>query len=245
MNIALIADIHGNLAALEAVLDVLAQEQPDQIVCLGDVAATGPQPRDVIDRLRALGCRVVMGNADAELLDPPAVESEADEDTRKILDISRWGASQLDEANRAFIASFRPTIKIPLPSGGVLLCCHGSPRSYDDYITATTPDDTLESMLTDHDAVAIAYGHTHIRLLRFFQGREIVNPGSVGRVYQFFPNGRVRVPPWAEFAILSCSCNGTVSVDFRQIPYDRDATVRAMTEQGMPHATWWAADWKE
>jgi predicted phosphodiesterase len=200
-TVALIADIHGNLAALEAVLDTLAHEGPDQIVCLGDVAATGPQPHEVLDRLRRLGCPVVMGNADAELLDPDRAEPEAEEDARKILDISRWGASQLDAADRAFIASFRPTVDIALANGESLLCCHGSPRSYDDRITATTPDDALDGFLAGHDAVTIASAHTHILLLRAFRGREIVNPGSVGLAYQFFPEGSVRVPPWAEFAI--------------------------------------------
>ena len=243
-TIALIADIHGNLAALEAVLEVLAHEQPDEIVCLGDVAATGPQPRQVLDRLHRLGCPVVMGNADAELLLPIVAEPTADEDARKILDISRWGASQLDEADRAFIASFRPTVEIALANDRSLLCCHGSPQSYDDRITAITPDDALARLLDGHEAVTIASGHTHIRLLRAFRGREIVNPGSVGLAFQFFPDGSVRVPPWAEFAILSDADDDAVSVDFRRVLYDRDATVRAMTEYGMPHAAWWATDWR-
>jgi Icc-related predicted phosphoesterase len=69
MTIALIADIHGYLTALEAVLDALRVEPTDEIVCLGDVAATGPQPREVVRRLRDLGCPMVMSNADAELHD--------------------------------------------------------------------------------------------------------------------------------------------------------------------------------
>jgi hypothetical protein len=52
------------------------------------------------------------------------------------------------------------------------------------------------------------------------------------------------VPPWAEFALLSQSDTGAVSVDFRRVSYDRDATVRAMTERAMPHAAWWATDWR-
>jgi len=89
MTIALIADIHGNLAALDAVLDALQAETPDQIVCLGDVSATGPQPREVLGRLRNLGCPLVMGNADAELLDMASTGSETDDESRKIADISR------------------------------------------------------------------------------------------------------------------------------------------------------------
>jgi len=71
MRIALIADIHGNLVALETVLHELAQESIDQILCLGDVGALGPQPHEVIDRLRQLQCTVVLGNTDAWLLAPP------------------------------------------------------------------------------------------------------------------------------------------------------------------------------
>ena len=67
-KIAIISDIHGNLPALEAALAEIAAEGIERIICLGDVATLGPQPRAVIARLRALGCPVVMGNTDAILL---------------------------------------------------------------------------------------------------------------------------------------------------------------------------------
>jgi predicted phosphodiesterase len=244
LTIALVADIHGNLAALDAVLDVLTAEPPDQIVCLGDVAATGPHPREVLRRLQGLGCPVVMGNADAELLDVADPGPETDEDRRRIADISRWCAAQLDDTDRAFVAWFQPTVAISLGEKRSLLCCHGSPRSYDDVIVAAIPDDELDTMIAGHEATVIAGGHTHIRMLRAYRGREIVNPGSVGLAYQFLPDGRVRVPPWAEFALLSQADAGAVSIDFRRVPYDRDVTVRAMIEREMPHAAWWAEDWR-
>ena len=243
LTLAFIADIHGNLAALDAVLDALKAEPPDQTVCLGDVAATGPQPREVLHRLRELGCPIVMGNADAELLDVRSSDAETDEDRRRIADISRWCAAQLDDADRVFLASFQPTVEISLGEERSLLCCHGSPRSYDDVIVVATPDGELDAMIAGHEATVLAGGHTHIRMLRAWRGREIVNPGSVGLAYQFFPDGSVRVPPWAEFALLSQSDAGAVSINFRRVPYDRDATVRAMTEREMPHAAWWAAGW--
>jgi putative phosphoesterase len=243
LTIALIADIHGNLAALDAILDTLKAEPPDQIVCLGDVAATGPQPREVLRRLRELGCPVVIGNADAELLDGTPSGHEANEDSRRIADISRWCAAQLDDADRAFLTSFQPTVEISLGDEKRLLCCHGSPRSYDDLITAAMSDDELEAIIGGHETAVIAGGHTHARMLRAHRGREIVNPGSVGLAYQFLPDGSVRVPRWAEFAQLS-SDDRAVSVDFRRVSYDRAATVRAMTEREMPHAAWWAADWR-
>ncbi len=245
MNIALIADIHGNLAAFEAVLEALDRERADQIVCLGDVASIGPQPREVLARVRGLSCPVVMGNADAELLDPEAMTKAATtDDMKRFADITRWGADQLDDADRTFIASFHPTVAISLGAGKRLLCCHGSPRSYDDIIVAVTPDEEIDGMMAGKEADVVAGGHTHIRLLRAHRGREIVNPGSVGLAYEFLGDGSVRVPPWAEFAILAVSAAGGMSVDFRRVAYDRDATVRAMSERGMPHAAWWSADWR-
>jgi predicted phosphodiesterase len=243
MRIALIADIHGNLAALDVVLDVIARERPNHVVCLGDVAATGPQPREVLARLRAFGCPMVMGNADAELLDPPHATDQDDEFTANIRDISRWCADRFDAEDRAFIASFRPTVDLELGSGMRLLCCHGSPRSFDDIISVATPDEEIDGMMSGHAVEAYAGGHTHVRMLRAWRGREIINPGSVGLAYRFLPDGSVRVPAWAEFALLSVSDESTVNVDFRRVPYDLEATVRAMHERGMPHAAWWAADW--
>jgi predicted phosphodiesterase len=73
-RLALISDIHGNGVGLDAVLADATVHDADEIVCLGDVGAGGPQPREVIRRLREVGCRAVRGNADGWLLAglPPA-----------------------------------------------------------------------------------------------------------------------------------------------------------------------------
>jgi 3',5'-cyclic AMP phosphodiesterase CpdA len=68
MRVALIADIHGNALALDTVLAELSRDHVDQIVCLGDVVEGGPQPREILDRIRALGCPIVMGNTDERML---------------------------------------------------------------------------------------------------------------------------------------------------------------------------------
>jgi predicted phosphodiesterase len=67
--LALISDIHGNAVALDAVLADLTRRGADEVICLGDVAAGGPQPREVIARLRELDCQAIRGNADGWLLD--------------------------------------------------------------------------------------------------------------------------------------------------------------------------------
>jgi putative phosphoesterase len=240
MSIALVADIHGNLAALDAVLAAIDRDRPDRVVCLGDVAAMGPQPREVLARLRERAITVVMGNADAELLDPSSMPEDSD-NARKFKAMTLWAANQLDAVDRTFLASFLPTIEIALGTRR-LHCCHGSPRGFDDEITPTTPAVDLVSMLDGVAAGLIAGGHTHVRMLRSWQGRELVNPGSVGLAYEFFPDGSVRIPPWAEFAILSAT-DDAVGIDFRRVPYDRDATLRAMRQRELPHAAWWTADW--
>ncbi len=234
MRVALIADIHGNLAALEAVLAAPERDRPDRVVCLGDVASTGPQPRETVERLRALGCPVVMGNADDELLHPEtiALDQSGDEQARRIAELDRWCAAQLTPADREYLAAFRPTVELSLGGGATLLCCHGSPRSYNDSIRADTPVDELERLLAGVAATVVAGRHTHQQFLRRHGGVTVINPGSVGLN-----------PPWAEYALVGWE-RGELSVEFRRLPLDGAAVARAALESGMPHAAWWAGHWR-
>src|SRR5215207_6345278 len=140
MKIAVISDIHGNHLALDAALTDIESEGVDRIVCLGDAIQGGPQPAEVVARLRELACPVVMGNADAWLLTGEETGSEniAEERMRKMQAVRAWSLARLDAADRAFIAQFQPTVTIPLNAGRHLLCFHGSPTSFDDIILPTT-----------------------------------------------------------------------------------------------------------
>jgi predicted phosphodiesterase len=179
MRVALLADIHGNRIALAAALADIERDRPDQIVCLGDVAATGPQPREVVER--GIEARFVMGNADAWLLDPQPSEWEiTDEDSRILLEIELWGAQQLSPADLDFLRTFQPTVEVALADGISLLCYHGSPRSNTEAIESRTSDDTLDTILSGYHAAVMAGGHTHTKMLRCHRGSLIVNPGSVG-----------------------------------------------------------------
>ena len=243
MRVGIIADVHGNLAALEAVLAALAAERVDRIVCLGDVAAVGPQPQEVIARLRSVSCPIVMGNADAWLLDPPPPGTGQDEDATRIEEIDRWCAEQLRAEDVAFLRTFRPVVELPLAGDAAILCYHGSPRSYDEVIKATTPDEELAPMLAGRRATVMAGGHWHFQMLRRYEDAVLLNPGSVGLAYDLLPGGETRVPARAEYALLS-SQGTSLGIDLRRLPYDRDATVRAMFERGMPHAAWWSEGWR-
>ncbi|HEX8032247.1 MAG TPA: metallophosphoesterase, partial [Ktedonobacterales bacterium] len=135
MRIAFLADIHGNLVALETVLREVAQERVDQMICLGDVAALGPQPHEVVERLRELECPVILGNTDAWLLAKPG---EKTSDSEVLRAITSWCAAQLTSDDREYVRSFSPVFELPLDEGRSVLCYHGSPRSFDDVIAAIT-----------------------------------------------------------------------------------------------------------
>lgn len=243
MRIGIIADIHGNLLALETVLNELAQEQIDRIICLGDVAAIGPQPREVIGRLHEIGCPVVMGNTDAWLLTPPPASDSTD--GRTIREITHWCAEQLSTADLDYVRAFPPTIELALDESRTVLCYHGSPRSFDDVIAATTPDAEMARMLANHDAAVMVGGHTHIQMVRRYADMHIVNVGSIG-----LPGvnaGSAELPDnhavrWAEYGVLSLT-NGRLSIDLRRTPLDVAALLQAGRASGMPHMDWWAQRW--
>ena len=243
MRVALISDIHGNCVALEAVLADIERAGVDQVVCLGDVAATGPQPHAVIERLRATGCPVVMGNADVWLLNPQLSETE-DEATRQIEEIDLWCAAQLSENDLAYIRAFQPTVGVSLDHSTKLLCFHGSPRSNTEVIETTTPEDALAEMFSGYPALVMVGGHTHVQLLRRYGEAFVLNPGSVG-----LPFERKRLsedvynPPWAEYALVGWE-SASLSIQLKRVPLDITAVTRAALESGMPHAEVWVKDWR-
>jgi putative phosphoesterase len=237
---AILADIHGNLPALEAVLAAIHEEGIERVVCLGDVATLGPQPHEVIARLRALGCPVVMGNTDADLLalqrDAGAIESNDDFD--------RWSAAQLTDDDFAFIHTFQPTISVALGDGETLLCYHGSPRSFDERITAETPDADLHAMLAATPAQIYAGGHTHQQMLRRHRDALVVNPGSVGFAKDAIaPATPIGNPSWAEYAVIA-SAGSQLDISLRRVPFDLAALFAAQDATGIPRAHWRKGAWR-
>ena len=239
MKLGLISDIHGNLFALEAVLAELDGEELDSLICLGDVAV-GPQGPECVARIRELDCPVIMGNWDAWFLDgiPPA----ADEIAQRLAEIGAWWADRLSEADRAFMRTFRLSLELELDLEERALCFHGSPRSFDDQIFATTPDAELTEMLDGHRASLLVGGHTHQQLLRRHRRSLFLNPGSVGMPFTDWWTARVRIAPWAEYAILEAN-DGRLRADLRRTSYDVDALLELGLASGMPHARWWAESW--
>ena len=237
-RLALISDIHGNVVALDVVLaDLAHRDEIDGIVCLGDVAAGGPQPGEVIARLRALECQVVRGNADRWLLEglPPG----RGEETRRLGAIVDWARGTLAADDLDYLAALPSMLNVA--AGGVsLVCFHGSPRSDVEPLLATTSDRELDEALTGTPAAGVfAGGHTHQQLLRRHGERLLINPGSVGLPLGSLAGTDQPLPAWAEYALVE-SDGSKVEIAFRRIPIDA-ATLAAQTE-AMPHAGAWARD---
>jgi len=165
----LVSDIHGDDRALAAVVAELERLGVERAVCLGDAAQGGDEPRQVLDRLAALGWPVVLGNADDFLLEVPADSPE--ELTEAQLAKREWTLAQLEPRHLDQIRSFRPTIRLD-----GLLAFHGSPRSYDEVLLPDSEDDAAWRV----DGVdVLAGGHTHQQWTRVVGGALYVNPGAV------------------------------------------------------------------
>ncbi len=238
MRIAIISDIHGNCIALDAVLADLQQNPVDQIVCLGDAVQGGPQPAQVVARLREIACPVVTGNADAWLLSGQETGNEQipAERLRKMHAIRDWSLSQLTAEDRAFIGQFEPTVTIGSETGRRLLCFHGSPTSFDDILLPTTPQEEFERLLGGYATFLLTGGHTHLQQVRRIGDSFFFNPGSVGFAYSHQQaDDSFQADPWAEYAVLTLQSAST-SLEFRRIPFDTVQLIQAYQASGRPHA---------
>lgn len=249
MRVALISDIHGNAIALRTVLKRIEGEDVDQIICLGDVTAVGPQPGESIQIIRELGCPVVMGNHDRWLIERdddllvPKSSQDDKELFRVVRDIDAWCLDQLEPADIEFIRTFKPYLEVPLGQGPhsdamTLLCFHGSPRSDTDIVLSDTPTLDLDQLIVGFNAKILVGGHTHIQMMRRHHHRIVVNPGSVGAPFEFTPRGEIRNPWWAEYAVISLE-DGHLGIDLRRLSCDPEEITAAVEASQMPHVRWW------
>jgi predicted phosphodiesterase len=169
VSLGLVSDAHGNDRALAAVVGELRRLGVEDAVFLGDMVQGGDEPREVLDRLAALGWPVILGNADDFLLEVQADSPE--EVTEAQLEKREWTLAHLDARHLEQIRSFPRTLDL-----GRLLAFHGSPRSYDDVLLPETEDDT-PWRVAGFDV--LAGGHTHRQWTRIVGGALYVNPGAV------------------------------------------------------------------
>ena len=181
MKIAALYDIHGNLPALEAVLQAVRAADVDLIVVGGDVVA-GPQPIDTLACLQAESANTpiqfIRGNAESELLRCVAGQ-EIGGLSERANDEARWLASYLPENLIQFIAQWPATVAHNI-DGQTVLFCHATPQNDIDVFTRLTSEERLMSIFGALDASLVVCGHTHMQFARTVGDMRLVNAGSVG-----------------------------------------------------------------
>lgn len=236
MRFLILSDLHANLTALDASL-AAAKELWDRAVCLGDLVGYGPDPNEVVDRIRELGATSIRGNhdkagsglADAEDFNPVARAAAV------------WTRDQLRPENLTYLQQLPSG---PLEVDGITLI-HGALRDEDEYVFA--PAQALDGLLGSPSPLSF-FGHTHFQggfsfrdnkltvvqlrpapgesfaALQIEAGtRYLLNPGSVGQPR----DGDAR----AAFAIADM---GHQVVEYWRVPYDVEAVQKRMLHAGLP-----------
>ena len=182
IRVAALYDIHGNLPALEAVLEEIRQANVDLIVVGGD-AVVGPMPRETLSCLLKLDIpvRFIQGNAESEVLaQMQGGTITVPEPFREGL---RWVADQLYPAYEQELASWPLTFSTEVPGLGEVLFCHATPRNNTDIFTRLTPEDRLLPVFEGLSAQVVVCGHTHMQFDRMVGRTRVVNAGSAGMPY--------------------------------------------------------------
>lgn len=229
MRLAVLSDIHANLAALEAVRD--GMPEVEEVWVLGDIVGYGPQPNEVIAALQEMGARSVMGNHDGAAIGTVDVSWFNPDAARAI----GWTSHVINENARAYLGTL-PEVR----RDGDLTAVHGSPRDPTwEYITG---QDVATANLASFDTRICLHGHTHVPIVfradegtvevvaattgapvTIREGRLLLNPGSVGQ-----PRDG---DPAASYVVLDTEAG---SAEFHRVSYDIDRTQRLMREADLP-----------
>jgi predicted phosphodiesterase len=251
MRLAILADVHGNLPALEAVLEDVTKQNVDRILVAGDLTG-GPQSQEVIDRMRALNAWAIRGNREEYLTaynagTVPDYWRESEQWAPL-----RWEHRRLDRAALDWVASL-PGPRVFVSDGTApIRVVHGSPNSVREplfpqdeavlkwfrvsgYKEQELGPGRLEAVLDALVEPVLVCGHTHISWQQEQNGQLVLNPGSVGAPL----NGDVR----AQYALLEWR-GGRWQVEHRAIPYDLARVRRVFQESGYleeggPYARAW------
>jgi putative phosphoesterase len=184
MRVAAIYDIHGNLPALEAVLEDIRRADVNQVVVGGDVFP-GPMPRETLTCLLNLDLPVqfIQGNGDRVVLAQMRGE-ESSEVPEQFRDIVRWGAQQLLPEHERLLAGWPLTLRIEIRGLGGVLFCHATPRNDSEIFTRLTSEERLVPVFEGLDVAVVVCGHTHMQFDRNVGTIRVVNAGSVGMPFQ-------------------------------------------------------------
>lgn len=226
MKIAVLADVHGNMHALQAVLEDIKSRSPDMAVCLGDLVGYNAYPGEVVRTIRDSGVTTVMGNYDDAIANSRLVcgcdykdEKAAELGVRSIT----WTAENTGPEEKEFMRSLPKKLMKEI-GGYKVLFVHGSPRRLNEYLFEDVPAEDVLAMMDEAGADVLVCGHTHLPYHRVMGNRHVLNCGSAGKPKHGDPD--------VVYAMVEI--NGGVKVEFIKVPYDFEAAARAVESAGLP-----------
>lgn len=229
MKIAVLSDIHGNMQALERVLEDIKANGCDKVFCLGDLAMAGPEPQKVIDFVKKQpNWTVIQGNTDKMIAD---FTPEILKNTEKAFPVMGHALADdvlfLSDDAKNFLKNLSPQKELNVDGVKVLLV-HGSPRRNNEDILPDMPLEKIEEIIEGTDADLIFCGHTHVPAgYQTTKKQTVVNVGSVGR--PMTPDAK------------SCYCiaefnNGEFTLEHRLLDYNREEAAKIMQSRAFDGA---------
>lgn len=214
MRLVVLADVHSNLHALNAVLDEIDKLDVDKIVCAGDIVGYCAFPNECCAAIRERASEVVMGNHDLAALhtDDSGMNPFA---ARAVL----WTSSRIDNQSKTYLGNLKHESRFSF-GGKTLAMFHGSPTSIDEYVFE---DKVTEELLGSVTADVLILGHTHVPCIAPLSGKLFVNPGSVGQ-----PRDGDRK---SSFAVLDTE---TWNCSIKRVSYNLDLAAEAIRKAGLP-----------
>ena len=215
MRLAVLADVHSNLPALEAVLADVDRVRPDGIWVAGDLTGYNPWPNEVLEILRNRKVRAIRGNHDRG-----AIGGDTSWFNELAAAAVRWTRIHLTPASVGYLKDLEDRTRGTMPEGLVAMY-HGSPRNDDEYVFPWTAD---ESVVRTAGAPFVILGHTHLPMAFPFRSGLLVNPGSVGQPRDGDPK--------AAWGLLDL---GARTFEVRRVPYDVEAVAAQIRKADLPH----------
>jgi predicted phosphodiesterase len=237
-RLAVFSDVHGNLAALEAVRTAIAAASPDVTLVAGDHVLNGPEPAAVVDALRELedsGVIIVQGNTDIAVADfdyAAAFPWYSDGVPDTLVAAAEWAHDVIGPERVDWLRRLPAERRVRADDDTLVLVCHASPGSQTaGFDQALDPTVTIERVART-DARVILCGHTHLPEVRDLGWKVIVNDGSAGYVFDGDPT--------ASWALVEVA-NDEVRADIRRADFDALAVANAISARGLPGDVYRAA----
>src|SRR5574344_783601 len=227
MKIAIISDIHGNIQALDRVLNDIQTKKCDRIFCLGDLAMAGPEPENAVQKIYELSKNpnftIIQGNTDKMIANYTEKLGQETKDAFPIMgNALENDFKTLSESSKSFLKNLPEKLEINVENISILLV-HGSPRKNNENIFPNMDLKVIEEIISGTKSDLIFCGHTHIPCgYQTNTKQTVINVGSVGRPFTDTPQ--------ACYALVTIE-NGQFAIEHRLLDYDKEKAAEILSKR--------------